>query len=90
MPTARWWGVEPGGQLPRQVLLGAEDPAAGGVRPGGYDGRFRTDEVGRDRRATGCHDDVHGQVVAVDPPAPRQFAARVAKHSHPVPVAIRR
>jgi hypothetical protein len=60
------------------------------VRPGRYDGRFGTDEVRRDRRAAARHDDVYGQVVAVDPPAPRLVAVRAAEHPQPVAVAVGR
>ncbi len=33
-------------------------------------------------------DDVDGEVVAVDPPAPRLVAVGVAEHPHPVAVAV--
>ena len=82
-------GIEPGRQLAGQVLFRAEDPAAG-VRPGGYDGRLGADEMRRERRTAWRHNHVDGQVVAVDPPAPRLLAVRIAEHPQPVAVAVGR
>lgn len=75
-------------QLPGQILLRAQGPETG-PRPVSGASRFRADEV-RGHPDPGRGDQyVDGQVVAVQPPAPRFVTARVAEQPHPVAVRPR-